>query len=389
MVPINAVSPSTFELQALLWLGLILVLAATLHSLLLWRGNRREAGLDHVLAAGSLQGLCLLGHLARPWLGGTTTGFNLLLLPSAIYGLWALRRYAGLPARWRRWEWRLLALWGVLALALRAPGPAAAILLVILILGAARELRGLAQQGEGQTPALVCEGLAYALALAAVVSGLPTAFFSALRGPEAGQIRAVFAFGVLGAHQLLAVLFAQVQGQRVRQRLDGLVATDPLTGLASALGFKDRLDRAVGRSLHTGRTTSILVLELDGFDILVAEHGTGPMNFLLEAFARTLRQTLREADLTGRLEGCRFAALLHQTQPLEALLAAERLRAAWNELVLPLETGVHRPTLSGGVASTREAIQDTEGLMGLALGRVASVRMDGGNNVAGEPLPEG
>ena len=378
---------SVSDPQLLLWLGVVLVLCSALYSALLWLGNRLEDGLTHVLAAAVLQGLALLGHLARPWLGGPATLLNLLLLGATGYGLWALRRFAGLSTRLRRWEWFALMAWAFLALAFRTTGLGLPALLVILALAVSLLMRRLAQEGPGQTPALACEGLALLLALAAVVSGIPSSFFAALRGTEAVQARAWFCFGVLAAQQLYTFLLAQVQGQRLRVRLDSLTTVDTLTGLASAKGFKDRLDRAVGRSLRTGRITSILVLELDGFEGMVAEHGPAPIKFILEAFAGTLTQTLREADLTGRLEGCRFAALLHQTSPLEALLAAERLRTAWNNLSLPLAARVFRPTLSGGVASTQEPVANAEDLLGLALGRMASVRLGGGNNMEGEPQP--
>jgi len=398
MLPASTAFPPAFDLQILLSLGMVLVLCSSLHSLLLWLGHPREAGLGHLLAASALQGLALLGHLARVALatpGWSPAAVNVLLLPAAVYGLWALRRYAGLAARPRRREWLTLGAWACLALVFHATGLAAPVLLVLLALGSSLELRRLAQKEGGQAPALACEGLALVLALAAIASGLPSAFFAALRGAEAAQARAWFAFGVLGTQQLFTFLLAQVQGQRIRHRLEALKRTDVLTGLASAEGFRGRLERAVGRALRTGRVSSILVLELDGYDTLVAAHGPAPVKYILEAFATTLDQTLREADYTGRLEGCRFTALLHQTQPTEALLAAERLRSAWANHPLPLTLpqtlprgpSIHHPTLSGGVASTREPIQDAQGLVDLALGRMMSVRLDGGDNLVGEPLP--
>jgi hypothetical protein len=45
-----------------------------------------------------------------------------------------------------------------------------------------------------------------------------------------------------------------------------------------------------------------------------------------------------------------------------------------------------RPSLSGGVASTREPVEGSRELLDLALGRTAAARSGGGNNVEGGPL---
>jgi diguanylate cyclase (GGDEF)-like protein len=366
-----------------LWLGVILVVCSTLKSLMLWLGNRGEEGLGHLLTAAALQGLGLLAHLARPWVGLESAPAGLLLLAGSGYGLWALRLYSGMPARPRRWEWTVLGLWALGAVALHGTGLAVPSLLLLLALGGSLELRRLAREGDGQLPALVCEGLILLLALGAGVAAIPSAFFAELRSSEAVLARAGFCFAVLGVHQLFTFLLAQVQGQRLRRRLGALGAIDLRTGLASALGFREHLDRAVGRSLRTGKVSSVLILELDGFEALAAVRGRAPLNHLLEAFALTLNRTLREVDFTARLEGCRFSALLHQTQANDALLAAERLRAAWSNLPLPLH-----PTLSGAVASTAEPVQGAQDLLDLALTRLASVRLAGGDNLEGAPRDE-
>jgi diguanylate cyclase (GGDEF)-like protein len=192
--------------------------------------------------------------------------------------------------------------------------------------------------------------------------------------PSAFDPRSLFFLG-------LVLLLAQVQGQRVRARLERLVAVDPVTGLASAQGFRRRLDRAVGRSLRTGRISSVLILDLDDFEAMLAQHGPAPMARILEAFAVTLDRTLRESDRCGRLGGCRFAALLHHTQPMDALLAAERVRETWANLPLTLGGSGFLPTLSGGVASTGEPVADARELLALAEARAASARRGGGNNV--------
>ena len=381
-----------FNPESLPWVGGVVVGLCALHSLLLWQGYLKEKGLGHVLAATALQGLALLACLAVPWPAPMPVQVNLLLLLGAGYGLWALRAYAGYPPRMNRWGWLALGAWVLVALAFHAIGfrwvrgfvvPAT---LGVLALGASREWGRLPRRPGGRVPAQICAGLSVILAFSALGAGLTTAAFLAGTGFYTPQVRIWFLFGILATQQVAVLLLAQVQGQRVQARLDGLVATDPLTGLASASGFLGRLDRAVGRSLRTGRVTSLLILDLDGYDDMVHEHGVTPVVHILEAFAVTLGATLREADLAGRLSGARFAALLHQTPAMEATLAAERLRSTWENVHLTLGAQTIRATLSVGVASTREPLEDASELLALATARAVAVRNGGGNNVEGDTL---
>jgi len=382
----------TFDPQGLLGVGLALVAFSTFHSALLGWGQRGEHGLNHVLAAAVLQGLGILSYLARP--EDSAGGLSPLLVLGAGYGLWALRRYAGLPARMDRWGWTALGAWVAVGIAFQAmgfswvPSLVAPAVLAVLALAHSRELWRLPREGEFQLPARICSMLAMAMAMAALGAGLTSAFIPVEGGAYGPQTRAWFWIGILAAQQGSTLLLAQVQGQRIRRRLDRLAATDPVTGLASAQGFRDHLDRAVDSSLRNGKTTSLLVLDLDDFAALSEQHGPAPMAHVQEAFATFLNRTLREADLTGRLGPGRFAALLHQTQPLDALLAAERLRGGWENVQLTLGSRAFRPSLSGGVASTREPIEGSGELLVLAMARAASVRAAGGNSLEGETARE-
>ena len=380
---------ATFGLPGL---GLALVACTMLHSAMLWRGFPQEKGLGHLLAAHALQGLGLLACLACPWPESIPAGANLLLLLGAGYGLWALRTYAGLPARMNLWGWTALGAWTALALAFHAMGfkwvrgLALPVTLAVLALGISREWGRLPRPGSFRAPAQAGAVLAALLALGALVAGLTAAVFLNEPGADSGQARAWLFLALLGLHQGATILLAQTQAQRVQARLAGLAGTDPDTGLASARGFRERLNRAVDRSLRTGRVTSILVLELDRYEEMVQAHGSAQVARIQEAFAVTLNATLREADFSGFLGGGRFAALLHQTPPGEALLAAERLRSTWENAALSLDALPIRATLSGGVASTRETVADAEELLTLAMGRAWAVRSGGGNNVDGEVL---
>lgn len=244
--PAPAVAPA-FTVQGIFFLGLALVLVSSLHSALLWLGHLGEEGLGRVLAAAVLQGLGLLAHLARPWLGGTAVPGDLLLILGAGYGLWSLRRYAGRTARLNFWGWIAVSAWILVAIAFRAMGftwvrglvvPAA---LAVMALGVSRELWRLAWEGVEPTLAQVCAGLAVLLALAALVAAVAAFPLAAGHAP---LTRAWFCFWVLALHQFSVLLLGQVQGQRVKARLARLEAStrEPVQG------GKDLLDLAEVRA---------------------------------------------------------------------------------------------------------------------------------------------
>ena len=387
MIPSAPALVPAFAPHGLFLLGVALFSLVSLHSLLLGLGHRDTEGLCHVLAATWLQGLGLLAQLGTPWLGGAPAGGLLLL--GCSYGLWSLRRYAGRPARLDHWVWIALGSWVLVALGFHAMGfhwvqelavPAG---LAVLALVMARELWLLAWRGVPASLARMVAGGAALLAVAALVAGgaaVLTPADSAWRTPEA---RAWFALGCLGTQQGLVVLLAQIQGQRMLAGLRRLTGTDLATGLVSAQGFRDRLERAVAGSARTGRATSILILELDNFQDLLEAHGPAALAHFLEAFAVTLDRALREVDLCARLSGGRFAALLHHTEPGGALLAAERVRASWADLPLTQGSQSFHATLSGGVASTREPVAGCQELLELGLRRAAEAREAGGDTVLG------
>jgi len=126
--------------------------------------------------------------------------------------------------------------------------------------------------------------------------------------------------------------------------------SDPLTGLASHAGFRDRLEATLALGRRRGWHTAVLVLNLRCFRELNASHGRAAGDKALRLIAARLRGTLRREDIVARLAGDRFAvaqtALGH---PSGALRLAERLNAALAE-PLPLESGAAGVSADIGIA---------------------------------------
>jgi len=124
--------------------------------------------------------------------------------------------------------------------------------------------------------------------------------------------------------------------------------TDPLTGLLT-LNEWNRLvadeDARVSRYRHTA---TVVIIELDGLERLVASLGRGAGDRVLPALADALSRNARAADHLARLGPSRFGALLPETGEVEAINFVERVRQACD---LWLESGAIALHLSMGWAS--------------------------------------
>jgi diguanylate cyclase (GGDEF)-like protein len=79
----------------------------------------------------------------------------------------------------------------------------------------------------------------------------------------------------------------------------------------------------------------LLILDLDRFKAINDEHGHLAGDGVLRAASDALRAVLRAGDSTYRYGGDEFVALILLTRPPEALVAAERIRAAIEALHIP------------------------------------------------------
>ena len=109
---------------------------------------------------------------------------------------------------------------------------------------------------------------------------------------------------------------------------------DPLTGLPNRLLFQDRLWHALERGRRENTPTCVLITDLDGFKAINDELGHPMGDLVLVTFAERLRSVLRASDTAARLGGDEFSIVCENTEPADAEVLAERLRASVTE---PLE----------------------------------------------------
>lgn len=154
---------------------------------------------------------------------------------------------------------------------------------------------------------------------------------------------------VLYAIGTVFVIFMMVSERTVRAH-KAAASTDPLTGMFNRRGFAEATSRMIACEARAGRPVTVMVFDIDHFKSINDRFGHPAGDEILKLFAAVLAQSLRATDLSGRIGGEEFAALLPCTMA-EALIAAERVREAFATSGIAIDDAPVDTTVSIGVAS--------------------------------------
>jgi diguanylate cyclase (GGDEF)-like protein len=124
---------------------------------------------------------------------------------------------------------------------------------------------------------------------------------------------------------------------------------DPLTGMFNRRGFAEATARMIEREAKAGRPVTVMIFDIDHFKSINDRFGHPAGDEILKLFAAVITHTLRISDLSGRIGGEEFAALLPCTLE-EALHAAERVREAFATSGIEVDNAPIDTTVSIGVA---------------------------------------
>ena len=180
----------------------------------------------------------------------------------------------------------------------------------------------------------IVEAVATLASLAVVVILVPPASSAAFVADFGTRVLETVAFGLIAASigRTLRASRAAIAARAdelddLRGRAEALALSDTLTGLFNRRFADDAMARLIADA-QRGRTFSIAAFDLDGFKRLNDSRGHAAGDAVLVDFARLLRAGLRGADVAVRMGGDEFLVLLPGTGQAQAILVAERLRAA-------------------------------------------------------------
>lgn len=175
---------------------------------------------------------------------------------------------------------------------------------------------------------------------------------------------------------LAAQVAVSIENARLFEERSRLAITDELTGLYNHRHFYRVLQAEVNRALRYRRHLSMIMLDIDHFKRYNDRWGHLAGDEALRGMAGILRRNARDVDTIARYGGEEFAIILPETEPRQATIQAERIRAA-------VERHSFREplTISLGVAAFAKGMQKGEELVQEADRALYRAKAEGKNRV--------
>jgi diguanylate cyclase (GGDEF)-like protein len=163
---------------------------------------------------------------------------------------------------------------------------------------------------------------------------------------------------------------------------------DPLTGVATPRVFEDRLRNAVERRLRAPAPLAVMLVDLDHFALVNAEHGHDAGDAVLRAVAERLRNCVRTEDTVARLSADVFAVLVDDPGAAPVAVLGERVRLA---VGLPVPLGRSRFVQVGASVAVvvSDGAHEAEALLAEADQKINDIKVSGRGRVELVVVPFG
>jgi diguanylate cyclase (GGDEF)-like protein len=188
-------------------------------------------------------------------------------------------------------------------------------------------------------------GTLLVVASVAIAHGVAMLSMPAGMGNLDRWIDVVVSVSVVGA----VVRMLSARNDRLFARLRSEARSDTLTELLNRRGFAERLGVELARAARENYPVAFVALDIDHFKCINDEHGHEAGDRALSFIGRVLREQARGADVTARVGGEEFVAVLPRGDAQVGAEFAERVRQAVAVCEIPM-------TLSAGVVAQRPPI---------------------------------
>jgi len=108
----------------------------------------------------------------------------------------------------------------------------------------------------------------------------------------------------------LAYFLLNLSKERIFLHLRETALTDELTQIANRRAFFQTGEKMLMESRQSGRTVSLILIDLDAFKEINDKHGHPAGDQILRAIVRCISHSLRPGAMLARLGGDEFAVLL-------------------------------------------------------------------------------
>ncbi|WP_017812192.1 MULTISPECIES: tetratricopeptide repeat-containing diguanylate cyclase [Paenibacillus] len=186
--------------------------------------------------------------------------------------------------------------------------------------------------------------------------------------------------------RIMQITFDAEEARRDSELFRELALRDPLTGLHNRRYIEPYIDELLEDSFAQGQSVTAILIDLDHFKTIndTLSHQVG--DTVLVHLAKILSLTVPPSSALARIGGEEFLAILPDTNAVQGLQQADRLRQAIHSADWSTITGTLPVTASLGVSTMAGvAINRTE-LLAIADHRLYEAKHSGRNRVVGDSL---
>ncbi len=174
---------------------------------------------------------------------------------------------------------------------------------------------------------------------------------------------------------------AELKRVKLYQNIQEMAITDGLTEVYVRRHLDTRLQDEVARSHEFRRKLSCIMIDVDDFKQFNDRYGHLVGDVVLREAAKTIKANIREIDVVGRYGGEEFCVVLPDTDENGAFFVAERIRRAVAEKSIKAYDEVLSVTLSGGIATFSNRLNDASSLVEAADSALYQAKRQGKNRV--------
>jgi diguanylate cyclase (GGDEF)-like protein len=157
--------------------------------------------------------------------------------------------------------------------------------------------------------------------------------------------------------------------------------SDGLTGLFNRRFFDEALQGEINRTIRYDGNFSLIFFDLDNFKNLNDTQGHQAGDLTLKRVAEIMVSEKRTEDMACRYGGEELVLILPETNKINALVIAERIRQQLEELEMEFAGQSFKITLSGGIASYPADAQDAKSLIHAADIALYQAKENGKNKI--------
>lgn len=138
---------------------------------------------------------------------------------------------------------------------------------------------------------------------------------------------------------------------------------DELTGLLNMRAFNTILEKEIAAAARYNTPYTVLMIDVDELKQINDHFGHSAGSRMVRTVGSSLKNCVRNSDVLARYGGDEFVVLMPQTSTENALVAAERIRAAIDNTSFDMNGNRVAATVSIGIASYPDGVAEAEAVL--------------------------